>query len=86
VDAAERIRSQVAKGTSGDGNAGQGVTVSIGVAGYPEHGDTPEKIIASADAALYQAKRDGRDRVIRAGGSPGKGIKGRGRPKEPVKH
>ncbi|MGH7371896.1 MAG: GGDEF domain-containing protein, partial [Candidatus Methylomirabilales bacterium] len=86
VDAAERIRAQVAKGTSGDGNAGQGVTVSIGVAGFPEHGDTPEKIIASADAALYQAKRDGRDRVIRAGGSPGKGIKGRGRPKEPVKH
>jgi diguanylate cyclase (GGDEF)-like protein len=86
VEAAERIRAQVAKETSGDGNAGPGVTVSIGVAGFPEHGDAPEKIIGSADAALYQAKRDGRNRVIRAEGRPGKGIKRRGRREEPVKH
>jgi diguanylate cyclase (GGDEF)-like protein len=40
------------------------VTVSIGVAEFPLHGDTGEKLIAVADAALYEAKRGGRDRVI----------------------
>jgi len=44
------------------------MTVSIGVAECPAHGDTPESLIASADAALYEAKEGGRDRVVAAGG------------------
>ena len=44
------------------------MTMSIGVAECPTHGDTPEELIASADAALYEAKGAGRDRVVAAGG------------------
>lgn len=45
------------------------VTISIGIAeGSAGRGDTlPEAVIAKADAALYRAKADGRDTVIRAG-------------------
>lgn len=39
------------------------ITISIGVACYPIHGATAQELFASADAALYQAKRAGRDRV-----------------------
>jgi diguanylate cyclase (GGDEF)-like protein len=43
-------------------------TVSIGVAGYPTHGETRDALMAAADAALYSAKQQGRDRAIVAGG------------------
>lgn len=39
------------------------VTVSIGVAGFPGHGATPEELIEAADSALYKAKEEGRNRV-----------------------
>jgi diguanylate cyclase (GGDEF)-like protein/PAS domain S-box-containing protein len=41
-------------------------TLSLGVAVYPDHGDTGLTIIRAADAALYRAKQAGRDRVIAA--------------------
>jgi len=41
------------------------VTVSIGVAQRTERHDTPEKVIRAADKALYRAKRQGRNRVVR---------------------
>lgn len=40
------------------------VTVSIGLAMFPEHGVASEELIQNADLALYSAKRTGRDRVI----------------------
>ena len=40
------------------------VTVSIGVAVYPDHGLTGETVVGAADQALYQAKDAGRDRVV----------------------
>ncbi len=43
---------------------GTPITVSIGVAAYPEDGDEPPKLIKSADHAMYKAKEGGRDRVI----------------------
>jgi diguanylate cyclase (GGDEF)-like protein len=43
------------------------VTVSIGIAAYPSNGDTADAVIGQADAALYEAKRIGRDRVVCAG-------------------
>ena len=39
------------------------VTISIGVALYPDHGATGELVIRAADQALYRAKGDGRDCV-----------------------
>ncbi|MGA3328950.1 MAG: diguanylate cyclase [Terriglobia bacterium] len=39
------------------------LTVSIGVAAFPEHGQTLEEIIQASDKALYESKRNGRNRV-----------------------
>jgi diguanylate cyclase (GGDEF)-like protein len=39
------------------------VTISLGVACSPDHGDDGGLILLVADRALYQAKEDGRDRV-----------------------
>lgn len=68
--AAERIRRRVAEERFDGGRAE--ITVSIGVATFPGHGDTPEAIVASADAALYQAKRRGRNQVVLATNSQDK--------------
>ncbi len=40
------------------------VTISLGVACFPQHGLCSESLIRAADAALYRAKREGRDRTI----------------------
>jgi diguanylate cyclase (GGDEF)-like protein len=42
------------------------VTISSGVADYPTHGITRDEVVAAADAALYQAKQAGRNRVVAA--------------------
>ncbi len=42
----------------------QRVSISIGLAGYPHHGSTREALLRAADMALYQAKGEGRDRLI----------------------
>jgi diguanylate cyclase (GGDEF)-like protein len=52
----ERIRSLVADGTDG-------ITVSVGVATLDRERKTPGALVRAADRALYQAKRDGRNRV-----------------------
>lgn len=39
------------------------VTVLIGIASYPQHGDSPEQLLRRADRALYAAKDGGRNRV-----------------------
>lgn len=39
------------------------VSFSIGIAAFPEDGDTPETLLARADEALYQAKRSGRGQI-----------------------
>jgi len=43
------------------------VSISAGVAVFPGNGESADVLIRAADAALYQAKRDGRDRVVTAG-------------------
>ena len=42
------------------------VTVSVGIAGSPVHGDDPGEIVRLGDLALYAAKRAGRNRVVTA--------------------
>lgn len=39
------------------------ITISIGVASFPNHGLTGEAVLQAADAALYLAKKEGRDTV-----------------------
>lgn len=39
------------------------LTVSIGIASFPEDGDSMETLLRKADAALYEAKRSGRKQV-----------------------
>ncbi len=42
------------------------ITMSIGVAAFPLHGGSPKELLAAADAALYEAKKKGRDVVVKA--------------------
>jgi len=62
VQVAERIRARVAA----EKFPGRQITLSIGVAEFPKDADVPQAVIAVADRALYEAKREGRDRVVQA--------------------
>src|SRR6266581_11178 len=86
LEIAERIRAAIAEislpGTDVP------VTASIGVAGFPGHASSLERLERLADAALYVAKRRGRNRIelaepasAEAGTDlPGTGRPGHGRP------
>lgn len=47
-----------------DGRTLSGVTLSLGVAVFPENGQTGDELLRAGDEALYAAKRAGRDRVV----------------------
>ncbi|MDO8602363.1 MAG: sensor domain-containing diguanylate cyclase [Candidatus Omnitrophota bacterium] len=55
---AERIRKAVETSPSL-----KNITISIGVASYPEDGQKKEDILARADKALYEAKRSGKNKI-----------------------
>jgi len=50
-----------------EGKRLEAVTLSIGVAVFPEHGATSMGILRAVDAALYRAKREGRGLLVVAG-------------------
>lgn len=60
---AEKIRQQVKDRSLTLREHEANVTVSIGVSTYPEDAVTEEELIRIADARLYKAKADGRDKV-----------------------
>jgi diguanylate cyclase (GGDEF)-like protein len=62
---AERMRQAVAEYPfeQADGQPGGCVSVSIGLAVYPDHGADKHALIEVADRELYRAKRAGRNRV-----------------------
>lgn len=62
LEVADRIRTRLATEVFDGGR----VTVSVGAAQLPLDGKSTEALIMSADLALYQAKKDGRDRVVQA--------------------
>jgi diguanylate cyclase (GGDEF)-like protein len=68
--AAERVRSAIEKhefaavrrGSTEPPRAHK-ITISVGVASFPEDGQDPIQLVELADSALYRAKRSGRNRV-----------------------
>ena len=69
VRRAEELREAIAAlGCRHGDTALPQVTVSVGVAAVPLHADTPEALVGAADAALYEAKQSGRNRVCVARG------------------
>jgi diguanylate cyclase (GGDEF)-like protein len=60
VRIAERLRRRLAELS---GPQGATTTGSFGLAVWPEDGATGAELIAAADAALYEAKRLGRNRI-----------------------
>ena len=63
---ADRIRGRVAAEFARR-RGGPAVTLSAGVAGYPEDAGTAEELVRRADEALYRAKADGKNRVTLVG-------------------
>ena len=63
---AERLRRLVHEGVTS-----VPVTVSVGVASAPDHGQTAQGLVKAADDAMYRAKRSGRNQVCRAGSEAG---------------
>lgn len=62
---AEQLRKEVSDlNTQHNGQALNGVTLSLGVAVFPEDGATMEAVMRAADLALYRAKQEGRNRVV----------------------
>jgi len=65
VRLAERLREAVAAMRTAHDGHDVVVTASFGVAGFPDlDAETPAQLIAASDAALYEAKRGGRNRVV----------------------
>lgn len=63
---AERIRSTVQSAVTTAGAASISYAVSIGLAVFPADGRDLEEIVEAADKRLYQAKENGRNRVVAA--------------------
>ncbi|MFI7676258.1 diguanylate cyclase [Actinophytocola sp. NPDC049390] len=68
-EAAERVRAAIAElavtvpDLDGETQVIRGLTASVGAAVYPDHGTERTSLLLAADAALYDAKTEGRDRV-----------------------
>jgi len=74
LEIAERVRAAIAEVTLPGTDVP--VTVSVGVAGFPDHASTLERLERLADAALYVAKRQGRNRVELASVEAGSDLPG----------
>ncbi|HEY6233337.1 MAG TPA: GGDEF domain-containing protein [Pyrinomonadaceae bacterium] len=68
--AAERVRGAmaahhfpVARREDPDGETSHQITISIGVAAFPDDATDPIHLVELADSALYRAKRSGRNRI-----------------------
>jgi diguanylate cyclase (GGDEF)-like protein len=66
---AERLRENIERDVvkSLEGITGQPVTVSVGVASFPENGDRKEELFGKVDELMYKAKRCGKNKVYYVG-------------------
>lgn len=67
---AELLREAIAAITAVEGAQGGTVSASFGVASTSTSGYDLDQLLAHADKALYQAKQDGRNRVVVYSGTP----------------
>jgi diguanylate cyclase (GGDEF)-like protein len=72
VDGAFQLAERLRVGIAGldipmvAGSGSMRVTASLGTAALPGNAQDPERLIAAADAALYEAKRGGKNKTVRA--------------------
>ena len=71
LEVAERLRVLVAERPFRFGGAEHSLSISCGVSACPIPIPQPDNLMATADAALYRAKREGRNRVVATGGKGG---------------
>jgi diguanylate cyclase (GGDEF)-like protein len=64
---AERIRGRIENYIFEEGSHQLRITVSIGLASYPQHAANPKDLLSAADTALYTAKKTGKNRVVVSG-------------------
>lgn len=64
LDVAERLRRKVENLSLFSQGGAVRVTISLGVAAFPQDMDSQEKLFNSADQALYHAKESGRNRSV----------------------
>jgi diguanylate cyclase (GGDEF)-like protein len=65
---AEQVREDVKHlQVAQEGRVLDAITLSLGVAIFPDQGETPREVLQAADLALYRAKETGRDRTCVAG-------------------
>ena len=67
---ADRWRQAFSADTVACGDLRIQATISMGIAAFPEHGDSLAALTRCADLALYEAKKTGRDRVVPYGVPP----------------
>jgi diguanylate cyclase (GGDEF)-like protein len=70
VTAAEKVIVSLSRPFSYHGEA-VAIRASIGIALYPDHGESPDELVRRADAAMYASKREGPGNYRFAGDRPG---------------
>ena len=70
-DVAERVRATIERSPYRHGGSERLLTVSCGVAAYPKPIRAIQNLMGAADAALYAAKRAGRNKVVASMDPPG---------------
>ena len=66
VIVADAVRGAIRDVAIPEGCSLEGLTASIGISTYPEHGRNLDQLLSAADRAMYSAKHAGRDRSVRA--------------------
>jgi diguanylate cyclase (GGDEF)-like protein len=74
VEVAERVRAALETAVVHHEGVAIRMSASIGVSACPECVDDPRHLLRSADEALYEAKRAGRNRVVPAPPDPDRGL------------
>lgn len=66
MQVAERLQREIQRLTFRNGEQGFGITVSQGLTGITDEDQSLDSLFSRADAAMYEAKRQGKNRIIAA--------------------